>query len=61
MSEGTETIAQHVTVERRKLSGWLRDQLRNIAPFITLLFLVIFFSSASSSFSSWDNVGNILT
>jgi ribose transport system permease protein len=44
-----------------RFRAFLRDQLRNIAPFITLLFLVIFFSAASKSFSSWDNVGNILT
>jgi ribose transport system permease protein len=61
MSEGTGSVAPQVTAERRKLPGWLRDQLRNIAPFITLLFLVVFFSSASASFSTWDNVGNILT
>jgi ribose transport system permease protein len=41
---------------------WLRDQLRNIAPFITLLFLVAFFSVASpASFLTWDNLVNILT
>src|SRR6266436_9919117 len=40
---------------------WLRGQLRNIAPFITLLFLVIFFSLASPSFFSLGNLGNILT
>src|SRR5215472_19099299 len=40
---------------------WLRGQLRNIAPFITLLFLVAFFSLASPSFFSLGNLGNILT
>lgn len=44
-----------------RIGQWLRNQLRNIAPFITLLFLVIFFGVASPSFSTWDNVGNILT
>jgi ribose transport system permease protein len=42
-----------------RLSDWLRNQLRNIAPFLTLLFLVIFFSVASPSFSTLDNVSNI--
>src|SRR4249920_3262747 len=42
-----------------RLSDWLRNQLRNIAPFLTLLFLVIFFSVASPSFSTLDNVWNI--
>ena len=40
---------------------WLRGQLRNIAPFITLLFLVVFFSLASPSFLTLGNLGNILT
>ncbi|HEX7198115.1 MAG TPA: ABC transporter permease [Dongiaceae bacterium] len=40
---------------------WFRGQLRNIAPFITLLFLVIFFSLASPSFLTLGNLGNILT
>ncbi len=38
---------------------WLRDQLRNIAPFLTLMFLVAFFSLATSSFASIDNLWNI--
>jgi ribose transport system permease protein len=42
-----------------RVSDWLRNQLRNIAPFLTLLFLVIFFSVASPSFSTLDNVWNI--
>jgi ribose transport system permease protein len=43
-----------------RLGDFLRDQLRNIAPFITLLFLVIFFSIASPSFATLDNLENIL-
>jgi ribose transport system permease protein len=35
--------------------------MRNIAPFLTLIFLIIFFSAASPSFPTFDNVGNILT
>ena len=41
-------------------ADWLRNQLRNIAPFATLLFLVIVFSLASPSFASVDNLTNIL-
>jgi ribose transport system permease protein len=41
--------------------SWLQDQLRNIAPFITLLCLVIFFGVASPSFGTWGNLHNILT
>ena len=40
---------------------WLRGQLRNIAPFITLLALVVFFSLASPSFLTVGNLSNILT
>jgi ribose transport system permease protein len=40
---------------------WMRGQLRNIAPFLTLLFLVVFFSLASPSFVTMGNVANILT
>ncbi len=43
------------------MSGWLRSQLRNIAPFATLLALVALFSVASPSFATVDNVANILS
>ena len=42
------------------LGDFLRDQLRNIAPFITLIALVGFFSIASPSFASLANLENIL-
>ena len=44
-----------------RLRLWLRSRLRNIAPFATLLFLVLFFSFASPSFVTLDNFYNILT
>ena len=44
-----------------RMRGWLRGHLRNIAPFITLLFLVVFFSLASPSFATLGNLSNILT
>ncbi len=47
--------------ERGGAVAWLRGQLRNIAPFATLLFLVVFFAFASPSFASMGNVTNILT
>src|ERR1700684_3321679 len=43
-----------------RLGDFLRDQLRNIAPFITLLCLVVFFSIASPSFATLGNLVNIL-
>jgi ribose transport system permease protein len=46
---------------RMSPGAWLKSQMRNIAPFITLLCLILFFAIASPSFSTLDNVGNILT
>ena len=43
-----------------RIGDFLRDQLRNIAPFITLLCLVVFFSMASPAFATLDNLENIL-
>ena len=39
----------------------LRSQMRNIAPFLTLICLTGFFAVASPSFATLDNLGNILT
>ena len=52
----------NVAVAQRsfRFGDFLRNQLRNIAPFITLLFLVVFFSVASPSFATLDNLVNIL-
>jgi ribose transport system permease protein len=41
-------------------AGWLSSQLRNIAPFATLIVLVALFSALSPSFPTLDNLGNIL-
>ncbi|WP_440640599.1 ABC transporter permease [Bradyrhizobium sp. PUT101] len=45
----------------RGLAPFLRSQMRNIAPFLTLIFLTAFFAFASPSFATLDNLGNILT
>ncbi|MBR1086005.1 ABC transporter permease [Bradyrhizobium manausense] len=45
----------------RGLAPFLRSQMRNIAPFLTLIFLSVFFALASPSFATIDNLGNILT
>jgi ribose transport system permease protein len=42
------------------LGAWLAGQLRNLAPLVTLVFLIGFFSFASPSFTSVGNVWNIL-
>ena len=56
-AEGTGEVRR----ARAGLGAVLRSQMRNIAPLITLICLVVFFSVASSSFATLDNVGNILT
>jgi len=59
-SEGvTASVADRV--RPRKLAATLRSQMRNIAPFLTLICLSGFFAAASPSFATLDNVGNILT
>src|SRR5882757_2838846 len=45
----------------RGLAVFLRSQMRNIAPFLTLIFLSGFFAATSPSFATLDNLGNILT
>ncbi|RXG90497.1 ABC transporter permease [Bradyrhizobium zhanjiangense] len=45
----------------RGVAPFLRSQMRNIAPFLTLIFLSGFFAFASPSFATLDNLGNILT
>ncbi len=56
----SERIGAALT-ERTGPAVWLRSRLRNIAPFATLLFLVVFFCLASPSFASLGNLTNILT
>src|SRR5438105_8602947 len=45
----------------RRIAAMLRSQMRNIAPFLTLICLFGFFAAASPSFATRDNLGNILT
>ena len=44
-----------------KVGAFVRNQMRNIAPFATLIVLLVFFGAASRSFASLDNAANILT
>src|ERR1700743_2128700 len=43
------------------IAPFLRSQMRNLAPFLTLPFPPAFFAIASPSFATIDNLGNILT
>ncbi|ODT32676.1 MAG: ABC transporter permease [Kaistia sp. SCN 65-12] len=56
------TVQQSSAAHGASRSGnFLRSQMRNIAPFATLILLMIFFSIASPSFATVDNAANILT
>ena len=46
---------------RRGIAVLARSQMRNIAPFLTLIVLIVFFGLASPSFATLDNAGNILS
>ena len=62
MSQGTPdaTAAAKDRPAPVRRGGWLVGQLRNVAPFVTLLCLILVFSVASPSFLTMDNLGNIL-
>jgi ribose transport system permease protein len=47
-------------VRRGGAGNWIRGQMRNIAPFVTLIALVLFFSFSSDSFLTAANFWNIL-
>jgi len=59
-SEGVPISEAHARHSGR-IAGLVRSQMRNIAPFLTLICLSGFFAMASPSFATIDNVGNILT
>ncbi|MFN0194665.1 MAG: ABC transporter permease [Aestuariivirga sp.] len=54
------TASGETAVGGASAKRFLADQLRNIAPVITLIALVIFFSFASSTFFTLDNAFNII-
>jgi ribose transport system permease protein len=57
----SEHLSETIIRRRGGATAWLRGQLRNVAPFATLLFLVVFFSLASPSFLTVGNMYNVLT
>src|SRR5947208_15488646 len=57
----TAPTADNAAKRSRSMRGVVRAQMRNIAPFLTLICLSGFFAVASPSFATLDNVGNILT
>src|SRR6478752_7410374 len=61
MMASSESATARSDHKPRGLASFLRSQMRNIAPFLTLIFLSGFFALASPSFATIDNLGNILT
>src|SRR3569833_2906732 len=59
-SEGVPMSKVHAR-QAGGIAALLRSQMRNIAPFLTLICLSVFFAVASPSFATIDNLGNILT
>jgi ribose transport system permease protein len=58
-------MSETTTAERRvaryaPLIGWARRRARNLAPFVTLVVLVVFFSVTTDSFLNVINLRNIL-
>src|SRR6478736_10267377 len=62
MASGESVTVPAAEAKRpRRIGAILRSQMRNIAPFLTLICLFGFFAAASPSFATFDNFGNILT
>jgi ribose transport system permease protein len=58
-------MSETATVDRRAVQakgmlGWVRRRARDLAPFVTLVALVVFFSVATDSFLNPINLRNIL-
>jgi len=58
--KATAATAKRGTSSSASFLQWARNEVRIIAPIITLIFLVVFFSLATTSFFSSRNVLNIL-
>lgn len=56
----TESVRLSQPSARGGMSTWLRHRARDLAPFFTLLVLVVFFSLATDSFLRFVNLRNIL-
>jgi ribose transport system permease protein len=55
-----ETASVEPTGARLELRGWVRRRARDLAPFATLVVLVLFFSIFTNSFLNFINLRNIL-
>jgi len=58
MATGESVTAPAADRKRpNSLGVFLHSQMRNIAPFLTLIFLSGFFAATSPSFATLDNLG----
>jgi ribose transport system permease protein len=55
-----ETASLEQPAARNNLAAWVRRRARDLAPFATLVVLVLFFSLATDSFLNYINLRNIL-
>jgi ribose transport system permease protein len=60
-TDESATIPELNRQRSHPIATMFRSQMRNIAPFLTLICLSGFFAAASPSFATLDNLGNILT
>jgi ribose transport system permease protein len=44
----------------RKVASWVRRRARNLAPFVTLVLMLLFFTATTDSFLNFINLRNIL-
>jgi ribose transport system permease protein len=60
MNEASSIKQERVTAQIDTLARWARRRARDLAPFITLVVLIIFFSLTTDSFFNYINFRNIL-
>lgn len=60
MYKTTSLKQEQLAIHRNTLLGWAKRRARDLAPFITLVALVVFFSLATDSFFNTINFRNIL-
>jgi ribose transport system permease protein len=60
MNEATTVTSKQLVARAEPLLGWARRRARDLAPFVTLVVLFIFFSLTTSSFFNYINLRNIL-
>jgi ribose transport system permease protein len=60
MNEATTVTSKQLVARAEPLLGWARRRARDLAPFVTLVVLFLFFSLTTRSFFDYVNLRNIL-